>query len=359
MSSSSKKKYFLEMLIEKNKAKSKILADVKELIKVNGLSVTIKQTKAKHLFLSIEGTLEAIDEGHAVLTKFCQKKKLPFFRITDQAGDKVRRDAYRVLADMEQLLRTFIIRTTTETLGFDWWLTYVSEDVRSKIEGIMPKRDKLSPAPIEYTTFEQLINLTTAEVYQWGSDKVLTPNDLRELLADSNSLEEVLDKLDSKTKALSLWEDVFSLYFSDKQQWSDAKEILKFAINQRNAVMHHRPIRLGTLKALQDKKRKLKSLFKKAKDELEPQEIKLALETLRAFSVVARVIQEAGQARNIAMAQLLGQMPAIREAQMAQRQAIRNILSQSPLREQMAQMQAVTKILSHYPFYSGEREEEE
>ena len=267
------KKYLLEYWISSDqfpkenldinvrKSLSKILPDVE-------LEICEKD---KYLVLKITSTANNIDSCH---------DKLDFdrdwsFITKDELGDSLREQAYPLLANVEVKLRTFINKSMVEVLGFSWW-NFIPEKFRKKVENIelRNKKDTIKKQhPIEFTFFEDLIEIVTDKFQTWSNEQFITVDDFCDLLLTSTSLEEIQQQVRSRTTTVSLWDDVFLNYFDDKDTWINLKKSIEKSISIRNKVMHHRLLRLHEIKTLRQCRDEVDRVLKLAKSELSDIEI--------------------------------------------------------------------------------------
>ena len=240
---------------------SKILPDIK-------LEICEKD---KYLVLKITSTANNIDSCH---------DKLDFdrdwsFITKDELGDSLREQAYPLLANVEVKLRTFINKSMVEVLGFGWW-DRIPEKFRKKVENIelRIKKDKIKKQhPIEFTFFEDLIEIVTDKVQTWSNEQFITVDDFYNLLLTSTSLEEIQQEVRRRTTTVSLWDDVFLNYFEDKDTWINLKKSIEKSISIRNKVMHHRLLRLHEITTLGRCHDEVDRVLKLAKSELSDIEI--------------------------------------------------------------------------------------
>jgi hypothetical protein len=231
----------------------------------------------KYLILRISSVDKFIDGCH---------EKLDFdrewsFRARDELGELLRAEAYPVLAEIELWLRNFITRAMIDSLGFDWWDSFISENIREKVRDIEKKSGKNQIKlhhPIEFTFFEDLIEIVTTEFQAWSSDQSLTVDDFFELLSACNSFEEIQREIENRRKVVSFWDDVFSIYFDDKNSWDKLKkDINTIIVPIRNKVMHHRLVRnheLRQLKAFRDELERLLGLAKDTPSERDLEDVR-------------------------------------------------------------------------------------
>lgn len=237
------------------------------------IDLHVKSIKPGGVELSITGSLKDVDACHGKVNEELFERH-SCVRVLDEAGDQIRQRAYPILAQIEQGLRTFLNRAMAEVIGFDWWDSMSPPDLRTSVELIERKAGKVSAIhhPLDLTYFEQLVDMVTASVQEWDADRALSAADLADLLCDSDSMDEVQEKLAGKTRKISLWDEVFARYFDQQGEWSDlAKQLHDSVIPARNKVMHHRPIRLYELQHLSEIHATVRTLLSSAKPEL-PQE---------------------------------------------------------------------------------------
>ncbi|MBW4449853.1 MAG: hypothetical protein KME38_24195 [Spirirestis rafaelensis WJT71-NPBG6] len=247
------------------------------------IEIKIEPVHSSFLLLTIKGSLEVVDVSHDLIDKsLINISKLRFKRILDEAGDEIRLRAYPILAEIEQHFRVFISQSLTEVCGFDWWDNLAPADIRSKVLSICDKHqeDGTSLDPLECTQFDDLIAIITAEVSEWSEDKSFSVNDFMELLSNCDSISELKNSLKEKMKKFSFW-NIFSRFFEDIKEWERTKKSMNFVINVRHKVMHHRPIRLGVIQALLNKKIEILALLDSAKSELSEQELAKAQEDVK------------------------------------------------------------------------------
>ncbi|MDJ0735111.1 MAG: hypothetical protein QNJ47_13775 [Nostocaceae cyanobacterium] len=237
------------------------------------VEIKINQS-SKGIEFVLKGTLEVVDDcHHKINKKIVETDNLNFQRLLDEAGDKIRQQAYPILAEIEQLFRVFVSQAIVDIFGFDWWDNFAPADIRNKVQPIYDKHreDGASIDPLECTQFDDLVKIITAETFEWSEDRSLSAADLLKLLHDCDSIAELKNKLEDKIKKFAFW-DIFSRFFEDTKKWEKIKRDINFVIKERHKVMHHRPIRLGVIKALLEKKSELLTLLDSAKPELSEQE---------------------------------------------------------------------------------------
>jgi hypothetical protein len=248
----------------------------------------IKDHKDNYLILRIDSTENYIDACHDKL----EFEREWAFRAKDELGDLLRSNTFPVLAEIELCLRNFINQAMIDVLGFDWWNSFISENIREKVREIETRTGKHQVKlhhPIELTFFEDLIKIVTAKFQSWPDGRVITASDLSELLAACHSIEDIQREIDNRRKVVSFWDDVFSNYFDDKEAWTELKKnIEKQVIPIRNKVMHHRLMRRYELQQLEERRDEVNQVISLAKTELSEtesskalQNIKIALDSLR------------------------------------------------------------------------------
>jgi hypothetical protein len=166
------------------------------------------------LLLHIKGSLEHVDACHREITSILiGKLKRHHFRLIDEAGDEIRKQAYIILAEIEQEFRAFVNQSIVEVLGFEWWTSLGEVEIPGIDTAHKGKAEYDTLHPLELAQFDDLKKIVTTEVAQWGADRALSSADLLELLAESKSIEEVRTKLERKRERFSFWDNVFARYF--------------------------------------------------------------------------------------------------------------------------------------------------
>jgi predicted CopG family antitoxin len=271
------KRYSLKLLFDNTQiSKEELEQKAKDVLQnfLPNIHLSVDAMYSTSLQLTLEGELEIIDTCHDKVNKvLITPSQLKTKRLLDEVGDEIRQQAYPILAAIEQRFRVFVSQALTEVSGFDWWNTTAPADLRSKVQPIQEKHqeDGTPLDPLECTQFDDLIKIITAETSEWSESRILSVSDFRELLSNCASVAEVRDKLIEKTNKFAFW-DVFARYFQDKKEWDKIKKLINFVINERHKVMHHRPIRLGVIKALLTKKEEIFALLDTAKPELSEKE---------------------------------------------------------------------------------------
>jgi hypothetical protein len=271
------KRYSLKLLFDNTQiSKEELEQKAKDVLQnfLPNIHLSVDAMYSTSLQLTLEGELEIIDTCHDKVNKvLITPSQLKTKRLLDEVGDEIRQQAYPILAAIEQRFRVFVSQALTEVSGFDWWNTTAPADLRSKVQPIQEKHqeDGTPLDPLECTQFDDLIKIITAETSEWSERRILSVSDFRELLSNCASVAEVRDKLIEKTNKFAFW-DVFARYFQDKKEWDKIKKLINFVINERHKVMHHRPIRLGVIKALLTKKEEIFALLDTAKPELSEKE---------------------------------------------------------------------------------------
>ena len=226
------------------------------------------------LKLSIQGSLKDVDRCHLLLRRREVVDRRYCILLRDEAGDEIRQQAYPVLAQIEQHLRTFINRAMTEIVGFDWWETMVPRGVRKRVGEVQdkPQTKERSDHPLALTYLYDLMTFVTGSIRRWSEDRAIFPADLADLLSECSSIDELREKLTEKTRSVSLWDEVFARYYPDeqqKQQWSELKKtIAETVVPIRDRVMHHRPVFHWELEELERVREDVRELIDSAVEEL-------------------------------------------------------------------------------------------
>lgn len=244
---------------------------------ISEIELSVSLTEYKQPLLSIKGTLNVIDMCHSEIEKILiEKHKWSHFRILDEAGDEIRSRAYPILSSVEQGLRGFINRAIVEIFGFNWWvrLGQYAIDISDKIEEYVTQTHHI----LELSQLDNLLRFIEDEIPAFP-EEVLTIENLKELLSEAKTIDELKHILDEKTRKYRIWDEVFSQYFPDAPKaWNDFKESLKIIIRIRHKVMHHRPVRLRELELLKEKVQIIHEVIDSAKDQLTVEEIEDAKE---------------------------------------------------------------------------------
>lgn len=242
----------------------------------NILEFRIIDSSNKTLKLVLRGSIQPIDECHDLInSKILIESKLSCIRITDDAGDIIRERAYPILSQIEQRFRQFINQAilNVEDLDFEWWETIADSTLQNKVESIRSKTSGVFLHPLECTFFEDLLEIIESKVSKISECKPLYVPDLIDLLSRCKSIKNLKTELQKSIEKISYWDRIFSRYFQDEKEWENLKKKLKFVINERNKVMHHRPIRLGVINSLSDSKDDICAILDKVKTELTKEEI--------------------------------------------------------------------------------------
>ena len=267
--------YSLRFLVDSSKiSKDELVQKVEDILAKHLSQIDLKVSKidSKRLELFINGSLEDIDACHQKLNKSEEYDNEISIRLRDDAGEKIRRDAYPILAQIELQLRKFINCAMNEVIGFDWWDSMAPLNVKKRVMDIEERNKKASKFhdKIEFTEFDHLIDIVIHSFQAWSEDRKISVNDLNDLISDCGSFEEIKCKFDNKLNKISLWDDVFSKYFNDINDWNNLKSLLLMdGIPLRNKVMHHRPIYLFELEKLDELKKQVDAVLSSAKVELE------------------------------------------------------------------------------------------
>lgn len=212
-----------------------------------------------------------------------------FHLATDELGDLVRKSSFPLLADIEVSLRNFVSRAIVEITGdFDWWSNLVPKKIKESVAATerSSKARGVYESSIHFTYFDDLVSLITAEVQRWPEEHRITVAELQQLVVDADSFEGLKRQLEDKTEKVSLWDDVFSKYFPDREKWHVLGEkIREKVIPVRNKVMHHRHVRLYELHNLYEIRNEVLSTIDNAQRELDPAQREAALNGTSVVSV--------------------------------------------------------------------------
>jgi hypothetical protein len=202
----------------------------------------------------------------------------------DDLSEEVRAKAFPILAQIEISLRRFINRSMTEVVGFEWWETRMPSSIGRKISGIenRRRRDTDKHPPLDYSFFEDLVNFVTAKFQRWPDDKQLTAGNLSEILTNVDKITDLRNVLLEYQKEISLWDDVFSIYFDDKEHWTNLQDgLLNDVIPVRHKVVHHRDfVQEYEIEKLKEIKTNLEDTLRAAKPKLSNKEREKAKDIL-------------------------------------------------------------------------------
>jgi len=291
---SKEKQYTLSILVEHEGIKELEQCVKKALGKhLDNIRLLVKERQPKVAEVTIIGGCETIDACHVRLNrKVLNIKK--FARLTDELGQKLRSEAYPLLADLEQELRSFIQEAMISSLGFSWWEQIGLDKIRERAEEISKRsRGKIPHHHLEFTEFEDLVELIAGELAYWKGERLVTVEDLQKLLAKCSTIDEMRKSVEQKTRKKSLWDSVFARFFEQKEEWIEAKEdLLKTVVPIRHKVMHHRPIQLHELKSLKDATEKVKRALHARKRRPQREEMETIRQSLMSFAEIAWRQQE-------------------------------------------------------------------
>jgi len=277
------KKYKLVLYIAKTSlTESKMSANIKKVIRKHReeINFSINESNIDYYSITIEGSIDSVDSCHRLLNKNILLN-FQHIRVCDEAGDEIRKRAFIVLSRIEQRLRTFIGQAMVEIIGWNWWDKWICDELKEKAK---KRRSGSKEDLLELIDFGDLISIMTANVRDWKDKKLITVSDIKDLLDENNTIEELKDTLQSRTQDRSIWDQVFSIYFEDAKEWIKLKEELeKKVLGIRNKVMHHRPVHiydLDTLKSADQKFRKILDTVKEKLTQTEKDEAQSGLEEM-------------------------------------------------------------------------------
>jgi hypothetical protein len=219
---------------------------------LDDVTLDVGEALSGHILLSMTGPLTVVDSCHVEIRRvLIERRGLRHFRLIDEVGDENRKQAYPLLAEIEQYMRAFINQAILKVLPFEWWASLGSVE----IPGLQKLAHSASLShPLELTTFEALTKIVTADVSEWEPNRAVALSDLHELLETVPDVNALRSRLEAKTKSFSFWEDIFTCYFKDLEEWHQFQDDLRRVIQIRNKVMHHRPFAYSELLKLQDEK---------------------------------------------------------------------------------------------------------
>jgi len=291
-----KRQYRLEIAFEKKKTST--LPNFKKMVRntlsefSKSVNLDVRAGKNNCYILSICGSLEKVDECHREIEEyFIKRLNYNFVRLSDEAGNEIRKRAYPVLARIEQRLRLFIENALVGVYGFGWWQKIAPSKLKTSVE----KKESLeSHRPLELMQFDELIYLINVNCSVWENNKLLTADEYLSLLNGCKSVDEVKKKLGERITPFSLWDNVFSRYFDNRDNWKGAEKAISMIIKQRHKVMHHRPFHINDLALIRKKEKMINSLITKhAKSMLSEEE---RSEVKKELNVIGGYLSELAQA---------------------------------------------------------------
>ncbi|SMO92536.1 hypothetical protein [Fodinibius sediminis] len=240
--------------------------------------------KQEYLVLKIIGNERNID---ACYDKLNLNRKWAY-RVQDDLGESLRLKSYRILADLELSFREFINRAMIEVGGFNWWNTLIPDNIKERVNQVEQKTDDKqvdSQHALEFTHFDDLIKIITADFQELSDDENISVNKLSEIISSCSTFIEFRNELNERREVISIWENVFSKYFENKEEWLDLrKRIETDIIRTRHKVMHHRMLRLYEVRKLKKCSEEVQRVIKLAKRGLTKKELQEARENLHRIS---------------------------------------------------------------------------
>jgi hypothetical protein len=270
---------------------------VRQILRNNLTSIELSiQEEQKFLSVSLTGEIEVIDSCHESIKEYFSSHQINCIRVEDEVSNQARIDAYPIISDIEQRFRSFINTAILEVeeFDFDWWSQIAPSTMKQKVELIMEKSGGRSEllSPLECTFLDDLIEIINTNSSKMKPDESLSVATFLNLLENSNSIEDIANELKSQITEISYWDKFFSRYFQDKKDWEKIKKDMNFVIRERNKVMHHRPMKYGSVSALRRKKGEIFKILDAARIILSPQEI------IDARQDIANIQQEASLAES-------------------------------------------------------------
>lgn len=283
---SQEKKYLLKYWISKKKyTKDNLVKDLESSLEniLSELKYNVYPGK-NYLVLKISGKEKYIDACYDKLNldRDCS------YRVKDELGEHLRLKAYRILADLELSFREFINRAMIEVAGFNWWNSLIPENIKTRVNEIEEKTEDKSlevQHAIEFTHFNDLVQIITANFQDLSDDDNISADKLSKMMSECDSFEDFKNELNERRKIVSIWENVFSKYFEDKDEWLNLKKKIKNDVIQtRHKVMHHRMLRRHEVRKLKDCSEEAQRIIKLAKSGLSRKELKEAQKNLELIT---------------------------------------------------------------------------
>jgi len=240
--------------------------------------------KKEYLVLEIIGNEKNIDTCYDKLNL----NRNWAYRVQDDLGEDLRFKSYRILADLELSFREFINRAMIEVGGFNWWNSLIPDKIKERVDQIEQKTDDKQldrQHALEFTHFDDLINIITADFQELSDDENISIDKLSDIVSNCSTFKEFKNELNERRKVISIWENVFSKYFENKEKWhSLRKRIQTDIIRIRHKVMHHRMVRLHEFRKLKECSEEVQRVIKLAKRGLSWKELQDARENLQRIA---------------------------------------------------------------------------
>src|SRR5699024_2724781 len=208
--------------------------------------------KQEYLVLEIIGNEKNIDACYDKLNlnRNCA------YRVQDDLGEALRIKSYRILADLELSFREFINRAMIEVGGFNWWNSLIPDKIKERVNQVEEKTDEKqldNQHALEFTHFDDLIKIITADFQELSDDENISIKKLSEIISKCTTFEEFKSEVNERREIISIWESVFSKYFENKEEWLVLRKRIKTdVIGTRHKVMHHRMLRLHEVRKLKE-----------------------------------------------------------------------------------------------------------
>lgn len=210
------------------------------------------------------------------------------YRVQDDLGEALRLKSYRILADLELSFREFINRAMIEVGGFNWWNSLIPDNIKERVNQVEQKTDDNqldSQHALEFTHFDDLIKIITVDFQELSDEENISIEKLSEIISKCSTFEEFKNELNERREVISIWENVFSKYFEDKEEWLDLRKKIKTdVIGTRHKVMHHRMVRLHEVRKLKECSEEVQRVIKLAKRGLSRKELQEARENLQRIA---------------------------------------------------------------------------
>lgn len=252
------KDYRLEFLVKGRDVHNVITEHLGEL--KEKVSCDVKQENDDCFRICFKGKAEDIDTTNVLVRNVFEKAFEVFVLQVDELGDAIRERAYPILGKIEQTLRSFVGTCMIDLTDFDW-------EKHGNIK-MISTAEQLPCHPLEATFLEDLVDILTAKYTRRPLNNFVSYEDLMGLCSECDSLQELAAILGKDAKEISLWDEVFSLFFSDEQPLRLDRQLKRRLQRIRNAIMHHRPVRLHYLEELNKISEKLESAIAKSRVKL-------------------------------------------------------------------------------------------
>lgn len=221
----------------------------------------------KLLKLSVLGELLSINCYYEYLNKTELQNSNKFVRLRDDLGEEIRVKSFPILANIEQSLRSFI---GEKLFGIDVILEELIPEEELNKKSLNKNSPDLSNCCFfEKTTLEQMLDLITKPFSQWDNKDVI--EEIKKVISESITINEVANSVNENTEKYTVLSVIFDAYLQlsveeIKSKEKTFSESIKRIVNIRNAVMHHRPLKIEQFEHLKKSENEILKLLEELPD---------------------------------------------------------------------------------------------